>query len=183
MYSKEKGFTHAPVGTGSVHRPNRAPRVSIPPNYRGHAIVDEERMGDGMERHSADPAAPVPRFEGLPRVSQLGDGRSRPYPRYGAASDEGNPPVLGEGIPATEESPYGYVPSEGEYPAGGEGGRTLQTGFTPARYIFGGGLSLGNEELLLLGLILLLLREGGDSTDRGDLDETVILLGLLLLLG
>ena len=125
MYSKEKGFTHAPVGAGSVHRPNRAPRVSIPPNYRGHAIV-EERMGDG----EVDSSAPVPRFEGLPRVSQLGDGRSRPYPRYGAASDEGDPSVLGEGTPATEESAYGFVPSEGEYPTGGEGGRTLPTGFS-----------------------------------------------------
>jgi hypothetical protein len=42
---------------------------------------------------------------------------------------------------------------------------------------------VGLEELLLLGLILFLLRENGDSPDRGDLDETVILLGLLLLLG
>ena len=33
-----------------------------------------------------------------------------------------------------------------------------------------------------LGLILFLLREG-EGEDRGDLDETVILLGLLLLLG
>jgi hypothetical protein len=41
---------------------------------------------------------------------------------------------------------------------------------------------LGLEELLLLGLILFLLREG-EGEDRGDLDETVILLGLLLLLG
>ena len=178
VYSKEKGFTRAPVGTGSIHRPNRAPRVSIPPNYRGHAIV-EERMGDG----AVDSTAPVPRFEGLPRVNQLGEGRSRPYPRYGAASDEGNPPVLGEGIPATEESAYGFVPSEGEYPTGGEGERPLPSSLAPPRHALGGGLSLGNEELLLLGLILLLLREGGDSTDRGDLDETVILLGLLLLLG
>jgi hypothetical protein len=38
------------------------------------------------------------------------------------------------------------------------------------------------EELLLLGLILFLLMENSDCPDRGDLDETVILLGLLLLL-
>ena len=44
-------------------------------------------------------------------------------------------------------------------------------------------MSLGLEELLLLGLILFLLREGEGCHDRGDLDETVILLGLLLFLG
>ena len=44
-------------------------------------------------------------------------------------------------------------------------------------------LSPSTEELLLLGLILLLLREGGECAERGDLDETVILLGLILLFG
>jgi hypothetical protein len=52
---------------------------------------------------------------------------------------------------------------------------------SPFRFLSGQGLGL--EELLLLGLILFLLRENGDTPDRGDLDETVILLGLLLLLG
>ena len=37
--------------------------------------------------------------------------------------------------------------------------------------------------LWILGLILFLLHESGDCEDRGDIDETVILLGLLLLLG
>ena len=34
-----------------------------------------------------------------------------------------------------------------------------------------------------LGLILFFLHESTDCEERGDLDETVILLGLLLLLG
>ena len=185
MYSKEKGFTHAPVEARAIHRPNRAPRVSIPPNYRGHAILDEERMRDGEERQSVDTATPVPRFEGLPRISQLGDGRSHSHPRYEAAVDEGVPPFFGADTPITEGGADGHAHShsEGEYPVGREGERTLPSGFAPSRNAFGGGLSLGTEELLLLGLILLLLREGGDCADRGDLDETVILLGLLLLLG
>ena len=183
MYSKEKGFTQAPAEARTLHRPNRAPRVSIPPNYRGHAIVDEERMGDGMERRSVDPATPVPRFEGLPRINQMGDGRLYSYPHYEAVSDEGGSSFVGEDRPIAEESAHGLPHAEGEYPTGGEGGRALPSGFLPSRHAFGGGLSLGTEELLLLGLILLLLREGGDHADRGDLDETVILLGLLLLLG
>ena len=177
VYSKEKGFTRAPVGAGSVHRPNRAPRVSIPPNYRGHAIV-EGRMGDG----EVDSTAPVPRFEGLPRVSQLGEGRFPTYPRYGGVLDEAEP-CLPEERPINEGEARGGVRSNEEFSTGEEGGRALPSGFLPSRHAFGGGLSLGNEELLLLGLILLLLREGGDCSDRGDLDETVILLGLLLLWG
>ena len=47
--------------------------------------------------------------------------------------------------------------------------------------IFGHGI--GTEELLILGLILFLLLEGGEGEDKGDLTETVILLGLLLMLG
>jgi hypothetical protein len=53
--------------------------------------------------------------------------------------------------------------------------------FDLGRFPFGRGLGL--EELLILGLILFLLRESGECEDRGDLDETVILLGLVLLLG
>jgi hypothetical protein len=45
------------------------------------------------------------------------------------------------------------------------------------------GQGIGLEELLLAGLILFLLRENETCAERGDLDETVILLGLLLLLG
>ena len=37
--------------------------------------------------------------------------------------------------------------------------------------------------ILLLGLILLLLHESAGNEDRGDLDQTVLLLGLLLFLG
>ena len=34
-----------------------------------------------------------------------------------------------------------------------------------------------------MGLMLFLLLEGGEGENRGDLTETVILLGLILLLG
>ena len=175
VYSKEKGFTHAPVEMGTLHRPNRVPRVSIPPNYRGHAIVDDERMYD-RGGQSEDSATPVPRFEGLPRVSQLGDGRSHSHTHYGAVSDDGASPFFAADTPITEGGNTEETRSETEYPTG-------VSDFAPPRRALGGGLSLGTEELLLLGLILLLLREGGDHADRGDLDETVILLGLLLLWG
>jgi len=44
-------------------------------------------------------------------------------------------------------------------------------------------ITVGMEELLIIGLILFLLYESASCEDRGDIDETVILLGLLLLLG
>lgn len=184
MYSKEKGFTHAPVEARTLHRPNRAPRVSIPPNYRGHAILDEERMRDGEERQSVDTATPVPRFEGLPRISQLGDGRGYPRYRSGAAPDDGDSSFPGEDAPpARGDGADGAASAEEKHAAVTDTGLFPPPRPVPLRNAFGGGLSLGTEELLLLGLILLLLREGGDCADRGDLDETVILLGLLLLLG
>ena len=178
VYSKEKGFTTAPVEARAVHRPNRIPRVSIPPNYRGHAIV-EERMEDG----EVDSTAPVPRFEGLPRISRLGEAPFRSRLHYGNVVDEGSPSVPDAETAIPEGGGDEHVRSEGGYPIGREGERTLPSGSAHSRHAFGGSLSLGTEELLLLGLILLLLREGEGCTDRGDLDETVILLGLLLLWG
>lgn len=225
MYSKDKGFTRAPMGESRAdYRPHRAPRVSVPPNYRGHAIVDgEERplgsLADTPPRPSAEsiPAAdtPVPRFDGLPRVSQLGDSRRHHPPAFSvdfpydahttdspASSYDGedsdgstfreiphkspsdthshdeNPPKTNQNhvspstLPHRHENPQN--PSRSYLPP-------PNTTEPPIRAH--GILSLGLEELLLLGLILFLLREGGDCTDRGDLDETVILLGLLLLLG
>ena len=45
------------------------------------------------------------------------------------------------------------------------------------------GHGIGFEEILLLGLIFFLLKEGEGQPDRGDLDETVILLAILLFCG
>jgi hypothetical protein len=85
--------------------------------------------------------------------------------------------VPGNLIPCYEA--VAVPPDEGKMPADAtEKRRGL---FDLGRFPFGRGL--GMEELLILGLILFLLRESGDSEDRGDLDETVILLGLLLILG
>ena len=187
VYSKNTGFTTTPPPDRRVlQTPRRAPRVSVPPNYRGHAIVDgEERplgFGDSTisERAQdtpphADP--PVPRFDGLPRVSQLGETRRRPTPpllQEGSAAEGEDRIVKPDPQPPTPLPPPPPQATAARLPP------QKPTGFpTPPR----GVLSLGLEELLLLGLILFLLREGGDCTDRGDLDETVILLGLLLLLG
>ena len=76
-------------------------------------------------------------------------------------------------------------PSEAEEALAASAVRPSSRGWFPlfdaSRFPFGHGIGL--EELLLLGLILFLLHECGDGEERGDLDETVVLLGLLLLLG
>ena len=54
-------------------------------------------------------------------------------------------------------------------------------GMDLSHFPFGHGL--GGEELLLLGLIFFLLKEGEGQGDRGDLDLTVILLAALLFCG
>ena len=199
VYSKERGFTHPPrLENRSPYTPHRAPRVSVPPNYRGHAIVDgEERpLGSLFTPETDVPSGgdlppseqPVPRFDGLPRVSQLGDSHRRqtptylPAPAYAEAEDFPEESDL----PESDTSPHRFP--QNPTAAHGSPQNPLFPRETPSsatslpRHPLGT-LSVGLEELLILGLILFLLRENGDSPDRGDLDETVILLGLLLLLG
>ena len=209
MYSKDMGITRVPASVGLQH-PGRSPRVSVPPNYRGHAIVDgEERplgfLGTAGEDTPSLPTAdtPVPRFEGLPRVSQLGESRRSSSLTYSMEptyhTDNGgvaDADLKGDGSaepfrdiphhPPSADHSNGKNPSDSiqnsGFPSTAPHRPAISTTnnlLSPSRGI----LSLGLEELLLLGLILFLLRESGECTDRGDLDETVILLGLLLLLG
>ena len=183
MYSKDRGFTYSPAGTAAPHPSSRSPRVSVPPNYSGHAIVDGEERPLGILREEPQGGEeradiPTPRFDSLPRVSDLGGGPRHP-PRTVTASFS-----TGEALPVLSEASA----APASVSAVSDGGREEGTApekknpltATPFRFLSGQGLGL--EELLLLGLILFLLRESGEE-DRGDLDETVILLGLLLLFG
>lgn len=199
MYSKERGNTYEPrplpVGRQAMYRQPERRRVQVPPNYSGHAIVDgEERplgggaeaeipladrvlpMGDERPPHGFDgsPSSeldgpPSPHFDGLPRVSDLPSGGGDSRRRSSSVT-----------VPATFEETRVSEAGTAVAPAGvsapARGGL-----FDLGRFPFGRGLGL--EELLILGLILFLLRESGECEDRGDLDETVILLGLVLLLG
>lgn len=212
MYSKETGNTGVSRGGSRPADGGRSPyrraegRVQVPPNYSGHAIVDgEERpLGALYEAESAPSPPrddlPTPRFEGLPRVSELGESHRR-QPRTLPASFE----VRGEALSLPGEGEAAVTPFPAAVPAGPSAVAALSSGetseageastasavrpsskgwfplFDASRFPFGHGIGL--EELLLLGLILFLLRECGDGEERGDLDETVVLLGLLLLLG
>ena len=204
VYSKDKGIirreTPRPTGDRAPsYRQSPSERVQVPPNYSGHAIVDgEERPLGSLFSPEADtpqtselPAAeqPTPRFDGLPRVSDLGDVR-RHQPRTLP------PPVtVAEEAPTSSDGRSDEPPSRDGDTAPADRGKPASTEPTPTpperslpahapcsltHSFLGNGLGL--EELLLLGLILFLLREG-EGGDRGDLDETVLLLGLLLLLG
>ncbi len=235
MYSKDRGITHRestlsfgnrppPGDRQPAYRQSRPERVQVPPNYSGHAIVDgEERPLGSMipvepdPAHTADPLpipdTPIPRFDGLPRVSDLGDTR-RHAPRTLPASfevrEEPSEDRLSEGRLSegrlSENRPSENRSSEGhpfeDYPPEERVGTNREPPIPlapppspppadrpsrglslpdPSRFLAGHGFGL--EEILILGLILFLLRENGDCDDRGDLDETVVLLGLLLLLG
>ena len=184
MYSKTYGRGYLPrAGEPAYRQPPRTP-MQVPSNYSGHAIVDgEERPLGVMPSDGGGEASlpvrdtPTPRFDGLPRVSDLSDASRRrehlslPLPLPPMQEEPSEPDLDGEGSqdePSAEETvAAGSTPSRSLFDAG--------------RFPFGRGI--GSDELLILGLILLLLRESGDSEDRGDLDETVILLGLILLLG
>ena len=204
VYSKDRGITHPehPRAMGDrapSYRQSPRERVQVPPNYSGHAIVDgEERplgssfASDSDALPSLDlPAAeqPTPRFDGLPRVSQLGDSHRRQSPTYlpaTAYAETVTPPEETADTPST--APLSHQSPQNTTPAHGAPTNATHPHGTPPSPVSSpwralGTLSLGVEELLLLGLILFLLRENTDCPDRGDLDETVILLGLLLLLG
>jgi len=197
VYSKERGFSHPPRAESRVpYTPRRSPRVSVPPNYSGHAIVDgEERPLGSLSTPEADTSnlpssePPTPRFDDLPRVSQLGDSHRRQSPTYLPATAYAEtviPPEETANTPSAaalpHQSPQNTTPTHGAPPNATHPHGTPSNPISPPWRALGT-LSLGLEELLLLGLILFLLRENTDCPDRGDLDETVILLGLLLLLG
>lgn len=200
VYSKERGFSHLPRAESRVpYTPRRSPRVSVPPNYSGHAIVDgEERPLGSLSTSENDtpktndfPASeqPTPRFDDLPRVSQLGDSHRRQSPTYLPATAYAETVTVPEETPDTpstaplpHQSPQNTTPAHGAPTNATHPHKAPPTSISPPWRALGT-LSLGLEELLLLGLILFLLRENTDCPDRGDLDETVILLGLLLLLG
>ncbi len=158
--------THsAPQGMPSYHR-----RVNVPPNYSGLAIVDGEEHALGVESLAdAPPAAEsaVPLSGRLPENRDFGQGEV-PEPRFSASESVGA--LAEEG-----SCPHPAPPDTARPPASSVGGGWLD----PAHFPFGHGI--GAEEWLLLGLILLLLHEAGG--ERGDLDETVVLLALLLLGG
>lgn len=184
MYSKTYGRGYVPrMGEPAYRQPSRTP-MQVPSNYSGHAIVDgEERplgvmpLDGGGEASLPLRDTPTPRFDGLPRVSDLSDASRRrehlslPLP-----------------LPSMPDEPTDSDPHEEELQEEAPEEETAEVGGTPSRSLFDAGRfpfgrGIGSDELLILGLILLLLRESGDCEDRGDLDETVILLGLILLLG
>ena len=195
MYSKDRGVTRREVprslgDRAPSYRQGPRERVQVPPNYSGHAIVDGEERPLGTLSASETPPplpapeSPTPRFDGLPQISSLGDRRQpRGIPAAFTLTETTEEAAAEESAdkypkepPRGRDTPSDQVPS----PSGASEPTRAPALFSSARSFLSHGLGL--EELLLLGLILFLLREG-EGEDRGDLDETVILLGLLLLLG
>ena len=135
--------------------------IRLPPNYSGNAfsVQPAEPEKDG--------AAPLD-FSGLPRVSDLTHASD-------AARTDSVPPEL---LPAPADS--ASAPEEWTQAAPPDMHRESQP-LLPG--LLGGGL-LGQEEIILIGLCLLLLHESLESDcGRGDLTETLLLLGALLLSG
>lgn len=209
MYSKEKGVTYAPQrpvtgGQRPSYYRGRTGRVQVPPNYSGHALSGGEEGLSGAALHFGDPSSaslnggelplpppPTPHFEGLPRVRGLVR-RDPPVTATAAmtAMVEEARSSTGDAVFPTEEArpstedidppaPMGEITRPSSLPT------VTSTSDAPSlRDSLFSLLANGQwlEELLLLGLMLFLLREG-EGEEEGDLKETVILLGLLLLLG
>ena len=175
----------------------RSPEQMMSQPSRSGATADSQR---DRPPHGEEP--PTPRFDDLPRVSTLGhrDGvRSAPpmeiapsrsdlphgdLPPFeetashtSAETDEGCPDERTR-LPALPpcRGAAGGCDRDGKRPGGAGESGVLQG--LMERFPFGHGF--GFEELLLVGLMLLLLHEGNGD---GDLGETLVLLGVLLLCG
>lgn len=155
MYSRIPRQPPRPAGVPSYRQ-----RVTPPPNYSGNAFPAEP-----------DPDDARPRFDGLPTVSTL------------PARDM--PPASEEPVSASEQE------SDADCSASASADNIPTTSPDAPRFAlpdlshFPFGHGLGQEELLLLGLILLLLYEGraGGSDTDSDLFLTLTLLGFLLVCG
>lgn len=158
MYSRFNDGQKPPTPQVQAHLPSYRQRVRVPPGYRGLAVVEgSENLPANKDFGYA--GASDPHVEGLERLALAQETEALGEHESESAPEPAPPPteVAASALPARRE------------------GGLLDLSHFP----FGHGL--GTEEWLLIGLILLLLREAGP--DRGDLDETVILLVLLLLGG
>ncbi len=156
MYSRSSART---VYDPSHRRePSYRQAVRIPPNYSGTAIGSPPP--DGVSPATGGVALPMPLD--LPPVEE---------PREEAPPREAVSPAE-KPMEENETQSTVYRPKEQ--------GSLLSGLFSGQHFPFGHGL--GYEELLLLGLILFLLREGEGPGDD-DLSMTLLLLGALLFCG
>ena len=146
--------------------------VQLPPNYSGSAFSFDP---GSPHADSPRPPAPLPSeqtprpdFRGLPQIGTLTHGDDRqpqdaplPAPPPVTGDDSGCPPPAPAPVPAPRPSAPPL--------------------FDGTHFPLGHGL--GQEEIVLIGLCLLLLHEGSESGSGGDLWETLLLLGALLLCG
>ncbi len=203
---------HPPTRAVPLGRPSYHQKVRVPPGYNGHAIVNGEERPFGESETAAEPllyvddaergSLPEPRFDDLPRVSELAIPRHSSGLRtladvadpLGEPSSE-SPSAAMRTCDAPPESPgptqtTDAEPGTGTAPASSPA--ILQPALPSTRVFslfdathFPFGHGFGFDEILLLGLILFLLHENprDGAGNAGDLDETLILLGILLLCG
>ena len=150
---------------------HRAAPVRVPPNYSGSAFSPDlpDPPSEARPDRSVRPSdVPQPDFRDLPQISTL--------PRRDAAPEAGlpTPVVSGRG---QESVPPVCLPSA-------ESSSQPQTASLPAPAHPQPSRGWGQEEIVILGLCLLLLHEDGEEHsvrgDGSDLWETLILLGALL---
>lgn len=168
MYSR---IPRQPPGSLPPGMPSYRSRVTLPPNYSGNVFSRETPAQEPAEPR---PTAEVrPRFDGLPAVSNL--------PSRTADLPDGDMPDTDERIPGTAEEEQVETVAVSARPTEA----AVHSSIFLDRAHFPLGHGLGEEELLLLGLILLLLHEDGGISSEGenDLLLTVLLLGFLLFCG
>lgn len=154
MYSKAMGNHRG--GEDPFQKSYRRP-LYIPPNYSGTAVE----------------VSPPPPYTSLPSAES-----PPPFSDLPVADDRTEEAVLHD----TEDSPPEATPPAVQTPVSPAHEDGLRGLLSAGHFPFGHGL--GYEELLLLGLILFLMREGeADGNSEDDLSLPLLMLGALLFLG
>ena len=145
-------------GMGKRYPAESRPPVYVPLNYSGTAL--------GTPPDGVPPASDGVRLPSDEAVARL----ETPMDVSDGALERG-----GEEAPAEKDAHLAADSAESR-PA------SLLSGIFSSRH-FPFGHGIGYEELLLLGLILFLMHEGGEGQGDDDLSMTLLLLGALLFCG
>lgn len=169
MYSR---IPRRPPVQKPVGMPSYRQSVTPPPNYSGNVFSNDTVFPDSTDLPRDPLGEARPRFDDLPAVSGLATRRGDLPPEPSSLSDISN-----ETTPPT--NPPVAVAQPDPTALRAVGPSLLDRSHFPL------GHGLGQEEILILGLMLLLLYEDRSSSDgeENDLFLTLLLLGALLFCG
>ncbi|MBQ4091324.1 MAG: hypothetical protein IJC64_03295 [Clostridia bacterium] len=164
-----------------VRPPSPATRIKLPENYGGNAFSGGA-YGDMPPpiRQSSPPPRDTPKSEIPAKSSPLANSlRETGQASPSAPQEQYDEPLLPEGHIAANEKPTNEQKEKEPEPKSSIFSSLLPRSLNANGFPFGHGI--GTEELLILGIMLLVYLSGNDTGDTDS--ELILLLGLLLFAG